>query len=196
MSYNNAIPQPTDRISNSQSQLLENFSQIETVFSLNHVNFNNGGDSGKHSYVEFKEQAIDPAVVVDQWTMYSKDDGTNNQIYLRSPSNYTGTIGAGTVFPFTTFDGSANGWTRLPSGLVMKWGTGSANGSLVVNMSQGPAFAATPLFISVTPLTGINPVNVAITVTALAATNFTVFGSQRTTTTATSVPFYYLAIGI
>lgn len=44
--YNSAIPQPTDLISNSQSQILGNFDQLNTQFAIDHTAFNTGSGNG------------------------------------------------------------------------------------------------------------------------------------------------------
>ena len=49
MAYLNNIPQATDRIKDSQPQILANFAEIQTLVGVNHVNFN-AVDQGKHTF--------------------------------------------------------------------------------------------------------------------------------------------------
>ena len=74
MTYNPSIPQSTDIPSQSQSQLLTNFTQLNTVFSTNHVAFNNAtvANRGKHNDVSLLQQAIEPAAVANEGQLYTK----------------------------------------------------------------------------------------------------------------------------
>jgi hypothetical protein len=51
MSYNPSIPQPGDIPSQSQSQFLTNFTQLNTQFGTEHFAFNAASSNGKHKYV-------------------------------------------------------------------------------------------------------------------------------------------------
>ncbi len=48
MSYQNNIPQPTDALSQSQSDILNNFAAIQTLIDVDHVDFANI-NQGKHN---------------------------------------------------------------------------------------------------------------------------------------------------
>ena len=52
MPYQNNIPQPTDQLSVSQGDLLNNFASIYTLIGVNHVQFDASGQ-GKHFFAEF-----------------------------------------------------------------------------------------------------------------------------------------------
>jgi hypothetical protein len=61
MAYQANIPQPGDLLSQSQSDLLNNFMALQTLIDINHVDFASG-DQGKHKWVTFPVQgAIPPA---------------------------------------------------------------------------------------------------------------------------------------
>jgi hypothetical protein len=53
MTYSPTIPTALDALSQSQGDIQTNFAQINTIFQLNHVEFNNAvvGDRGKHKQV-------------------------------------------------------------------------------------------------------------------------------------------------
>jgi len=89
MTYNRNIPQPADLISVSQGDLLENFSELNTQFGVNHVAFDDpGADKGKHKFCTLVKQAADPSAQSDEYIMYSKDDVSGDtEIYLKPESS-------------------------------------------------------------------------------------------------------------
>ena len=109
MTYNPSIPQPSDLISNSQSDILDNFSVINTDFGEDHVAFTEGSNQGKHDKVTSVGQAshLAPAIATDI-LLYSYEESTE-----------TGTIhfstGAAATksevpTPLTAFHGTEVGW--------------------------------------------------------------------------------------
>jgi len=61
LAYNSAIPQATDKIKDSQSQILDNFAGIKTLVDVNHVTFDDP-DQGKHKFLTLPVQAASPPV--------------------------------------------------------------------------------------------------------------------------------------
>lgn len=90
--FDPAIPQPTDVLSDSQSDLLTNFGQLNTQFSVNHVAFDDGSsDKGKHKFVTFVEQAAAPTTIGDEYALYALDSNGQPELYAqpeRSTSGY------------------------------------------------------------------------------------------------------------
>lgn len=126
MTYNNAIPQPGDRPSQSQSQLLANFADLKTFLDKNHVNLLDPSidSGGLHKFLQMPEQSSDPATAVSQGALYTKDDGTRTALYWRQENN-------GTVIKLTGPNPVAGtaGQTFLPGGIGIKWGTFTKAGS-------------------------------------------------------------------
>jgi len=87
MAYLNNIPQPTDILSNSQAQLLENFAQLESQFSIDHDSLLAAGATGKHLKLTLPEQAVDPTTAVNEGAVYTKDSGTQTELYYREENN-------------------------------------------------------------------------------------------------------------
>lgn len=151
MAYNSNIPLPTDLISQSQPQLLANFQAINTLLDVNHYTFNSAGATdGKHKYVSMPEQLADPATAVNELAIYSKEGAISTvaELFLRRENN-------GTAYAFTESGQNVIGWTRLPSGILIKWGNDNAgDGSTTQNFPlvdgggvAQPAFTATPYII-------------------------------------------------
>lgn len=194
MAYNNAIPQATDRISQSQPQILANFQAISTLINVNHENFDIASQ-GKHKFLQMPEQAGDPATIANEVALYSKQGTINNvaELFFKRESN-------GTVINFTESGQDIKGWARLPSGILIKWGDDTSTGNQlktfpVVDSGANaiPAFTLTPwiiLFICTQAgfaswdLTGVN-----------SATQYTISTFSSTGSGLTARTFRFLAIG-
>jgi len=97
MTYDPAIPAPADLMSVSQGDLLENFSELNTQFGVNHVEFNDSGaDKGKHKFCSFVEQSDDPSAKSDECIIYSKEDDSGDTELFIQPE-----AGAGDPFQIT-----------------------------------------------------------------------------------------------
>lgn len=201
MAYNQNIPQATDRISVSQPQILNNFISIFNAFNLNHVDFNAVG-GGKHKFLQMPIQATPPTTNASEVGLFSRTSPitASPQLAFRRENN-------GTIYEFTSSGGNITsqlmvGWAQLPSGIIMKWGSDTINGSntvtfpvLDINGNTPPVFTQTPLaFVSPTDLAG--SANVAVTITGTNTTQLGVTCTQRTTTTNANVTFWYFVIGI
>jgi hypothetical protein len=89
MVYQPNIPQPTNLLSQSQSDLLGNFQGCNTLFGLNHVNFDNSlpliatlgyltaaADEGKHTIITTKmvnAATAAPATAANEGSFYAKE---------------------------------------------------------------------------------------------------------------------------
>ncbi len=125
--YNAAIPQSTDLISNSQPQILANFSQLNTQYLADHDGFNtgSGNGSGMHDQVTFLANQSAPSLtrnsVAGVSGLYVNTDGTNSQLFFQNAAG---------SFRMTGGDIAATaGYTYLPGGLIMQWVKRSANGA-------------------------------------------------------------------
>lgn len=89
MTYSPNIPQPRDDLAVSQGDLLVNFQQLNTQFGVNHVAFDDSSaDKGKHTVVNFVEQADDPETGANEYTIYSKEDASGDtELFARPPNN-------------------------------------------------------------------------------------------------------------
>lgn len=90
MTYTPDIPQSTDKPKNSQSQILNNFQQINTIFDENHITFNasNASERGYHDVVTFHNQSADPAVLANYGQLYQKNGpGNVKQLFWRQNSS-------------------------------------------------------------------------------------------------------------
>jgi len=88
MAYLNTIPVADDLLSLSQAQILENFAQLETQFSVDHDSLLPAGATGSHVQVTLPEFAVaaDPTPGADEGMVYTKDSGTQPELYYREES--------------------------------------------------------------------------------------------------------------
>lgn len=118
MPYLNNIPQPTDIPSNSQNDLLNNFSSLNTQFSVDHVPLISGSNNGYHTKITFNDVQSNPSLNSPQTELYTKassnvtvNDRFNDLYYYQK--NVTGTTnvlqltgGGITAAAYGTFNGT------------------------------------------------------------------------------------------
>jgi len=188
MAFQANIPQPTDRKSKSQDDMLGNFQALAP--------FGNG-------YADFAPQGAAPVFPAGDDGIYAKALSGVSELYVHKQSN-----NAPTEVPFTASKMSAtaiaactSGWSYLPSGLLVKWGSAptATNGLLAITVaaeSGGPAFNQTfqafisPKFVT-TPSVGFTAY---ISSNTLHAT--TGDFSVQTANTSINTSITYLVIGV
>lgn len=151
------IPQPTDQLSISQANILNNFqilgaiagnanagsATINNIAGFNQINLalqggtvpnfngNNGFWAGNFTH--------DATTTVETWAQYNQGTGL-------SAGQYQYPISASilSLFPTLASAPPGNGWSYLSSGILVKWGNSS--GGTTVNIdtqSGGPAYTKT-----------------------------------------------------
>ncbi len=127
MAYNNNIPLPTSLIRVSQKEIRENFREIQNLFTVNHLNFSPAVFAGAHSRLTLPEQAAPPVTGANECALFSQVGAVtgNTELAWRRESN-------GATINFTEFLGAANGYTRMPSGILIKWQRVTIPGSFAI----------------------------------------------------------------
>ncbi len=198
MTYYPNIPQATDVPSQSQPLILSNFQQLNIQYgtSGDHVPFTALSNNGQHDMVTFVPQGSDPVAQPTQPIVYCKTTTypgpiTRSDLYLETST--TDGSGVGKIVQLTNLSNvnidsptfiapiTKGGFTFLPGGYIMQWGTFTSAGPPTVVTFPTPFLTQTQ---SVTISSGINS-----TVTAVGLTSFT-FGAIVGTATA-----YFMAIG-
>ena len=187
---------------NTRKDIQENFSAIDTAWDINHIGIGDSGQ-GKHNYVSLPEQGSAPTTAAAELALFTQDptvttDGA--ELYFRRESN-------GTVYPMTESNKIAGadtplsvGWTMLPSGILIKWGTiDTAGGDAGITFPTGTtdkAFtAAYRAFL--TPVDSASgDSDDAIRLKSFTTTQLLYYGSPRTTTGAKAMTFNFLCIGL
>jgi len=149
MALNN-VPLSGQDLNTTRAPINQNFSLINTAFVVDHVEYQTSGQ-GKHNKVTFPVQGSAPTFSTGEIGLYNLayNNGTNtvNELFVHKLENVSSTID----IPFTSSSLSSsavsandNGWSYLPSGLLIKWGGLAATTSTVTvnfqSLSGGPAY--------------------------------------------------------
>lgn len=121
MALNN-VPLPGQTLLQTRDPINQNFSDIDTTFTINHGAYNDP-NAGKHTTVTFPQLGASPAVPgATEINLFQKALGGTPQVYVQRNS--------GAEIPFTagTLVGAlgSTGYSALASGILLKWGSGSA----------------------------------------------------------------------
>lgn len=203
MAYITNIPGPNDLFSQSQPQILGNFTAIKTLIDVNHVDFDDATDQGKHKFISMPVQSPAPTFSAGEVGLYSflSPITSKNELYINKTNQVTVTQIPATASILSVTSAPANdsnGWSYLPSGILIKWGHSNANG---LTATVFPVGANIPVFnqvfsIQVTTAYGNSADGDGFCrLQAFNTTQFSVYGSARTTVSNKSVNFQYLAIG-
>ncbi len=208
MAFNANIPQATDLLSTSQGQILGNFTQLNTAWLKNHVDFN-AGDAGKHKWVTFPQQGATPpagsAFAGSEVGLYNAISagprGTGiNELYANKQS-FAGVKqipATASILSTSSPNGFSFGWTYLPSGIIMYWGNDSGTGGskTVTFPTANIPLMSQVVSAQVTTYLGTNQqVDSFARLVAAGPTAIQVWCSQRTTINNAAVSFTYLVIG-
>ena len=191
MAFNPNIPQASDKLSQSQVDILANFQAIAPLF-----------DQGILEVVDLPVQAVMPTPATPGDILlynFLNPTTTKNEGYVHK---YAGAGSAEIPFTASTLSTNAtpgpfsNGYTLLPSGIQLRWGQGSGTGGVTVTLSGGIPFNGI-IMVLVCPVNSASgDQDFAVRVkTILSTTQFSVFVSNRTTTGSATGNFNYLVIG-
>lgn len=191
MTYNPAIPQPSNPISQSQGQIQTNFSEANTIFTIDHGAFDAAtvGDRGKHRKVDFFRIAA-PGALANEAVLYAKAGPTSTEVFMQRDA-------AATEIQLTSGNPivNSNGESFLPglsgSPLRCKWGQFTTTGAttVVTYTALVPALTAFPTNTFMVQLTPINSGGVGnYRISTANATSFTVVAPS-------GASFYFFAIG-
>jgi hypothetical protein len=207
--YNANIPQPTDQISQSQDQILQNFQSIQNLIDVNHVDFASG-DQGKHKWVTMPVQgAIPPSgsgFASGEIGLYNATNATTtvSELYINKTDQVTVVQVPSTASTLSINSApamNAGMWTYLPSGILLKSGSSTGvNGLVTVTIPTGvgvsPAFTQILSIIVCPYFEESGDINFAVRLAGiLSASQFQVYVSSRTGTGAANGGFQFLAIG-
>jgi hypothetical protein len=133
MAFNSLIPLATDEESQSQAQLLGNFTELDTFLTVNHTAFNTA-DQGKHRFVTFPLQTVvpapgptqfPPATSATEFSIYNAVNGAGSRALWLRKTNLAGVITGDIDFTTVTTSAGLYGpeitW-RLPCGIYHKFG--------------------------------------------------------------------------
>ncbi len=200
MAYNPNIPQPTDIPANSQSQVLDNFGAINSVFGVNHATFG-APNEGKHNFLQMPEVSGSVTTAMNEAALYSAVGATSAQaelVFKRETPAVSGVLPQTIAFTECVAPNADNsdGWTALPSGIVIKWGSATLMGGTAV-VTFTPSFSKWCYNVQITNKVGNSAQQnwVNVDSTTVTKTGFTVHAYTKTSSGA-NTDVYYLAIGV
>lgn len=149
MVYLNNIPVDTDFLSTSQSQIKENFYEINRQFSIDHDTLLATGATGKHLKVSFPVSAADPALITaTDLDLYCKAvSGVTELFYRNSTGIHQLTSGGGAGFTKALVYFSSSG-TIQGSAFNVSTVTRTATGQYTITFTTALADANYQVFIS------------------------------------------------
>jgi hypothetical protein len=118
--FTNASPAAAEVLANSQPLMLANNQYLQTSIGVDH-NFTANtatAQDGYHKVIHFVRQAGNPAPIANVGQLFTKVGTSNTQLFYEDA--------AGVVTQLTTSVtpvAAANGYTFLPGGLILQWGT-------------------------------------------------------------------------
>lgn len=195
MSLTLNVPSASQTLGQTYTPISGNFSTINTAFSVDHVEYAIAGQ-GKHNKVTMPAQSVSPTTVASELALFSKLVSGVPQMMWRQQSN-------GSEIDFTSAGKANPGWTRLPSGILLKWhsavsfpgGTTLMTVNTDADVPGSPAF--TNLFTVLITVVGTSvPATHAFGVTNITSPSFTAGKLGGTNNVPNTVALAYLAIGI
>lgn len=144
MAYLTGIPAATDLISNSQSQIQENFNQLNTQFSGNHNALTSVAANGHHTFITFDNSPAAPVSAGTVSNMYPStitgaqemvwgNAAGSTQITSGGKAIWKGGTGTGVVQTFGLTAAPASGASastgsmQFGNGVAVMWGTAPIN---------------------------------------------------------------------
>jgi len=152
MTFTPNIPQSGQSLGQTRDAIRNNFANYNTVISVNHVAPNNAGQ-GKHTFAEFVLQAQSPATAASEVAIYSRTLNGQPQLCLQKQNQ----LAAAADIQMSRLDAGIKaataGWTFLPGGMIMQWGTtGAVNGAFTTTYTTqgGIAFSTNTYLVLLT----------------------------------------------
>jgi len=187
MAYQKNIPQGSDKLKNSQDDLLGNFQALNTDFGVNHVTFDAASNRGKHNKLDMPNQTVVPTAAGTDFVLYNVvDSDTTQQELIFKSSDKTYPISGGKRDPA--------GFAYIGGGMIMVWGQDSAAAGGDKQITPSPAL--NPIYhVQVTPFTN-NDFNIGAMaqLKKMNTADFIVRTSNLSGTT-TPIAFFWTVIG-
>jgi hypothetical protein len=204
--FTNSIPASGHTLAFDQPLMLANNEYLQTSVGTDHNFTANTSTSqdGYHKVIHFVNQVSDPSPVTSTGQLYTKTVSSFNQLFYENPqgniiqlTNFSSNADANARFATNTnyLTSNTGGWTFLPGGLVLQYGSFAASSSSTYNItfpipfpSGNPPFSVT---ISGTRASS-SPGSSAswVSTSGLSSTGFTIFNDG-----AHNFGWYWLAIG-
>lgn len=203
----NQVPQAGQNLAQTQNGILNNFATINTAFSVDHASFT-AANQGFHNKLSMPVQAVIPPQIAAGMLVYCQTSALTNQpeLVVAKQIGSTAPISA-IINEFTGATYNAQGWTRLPSGILVKWGSGQHAFTLIPDTRQ--TTVAFPMAASIPPFTAIYQViltngydglnvdpNTIVYAGTFTTADFSMYATNRAAGIGGIAYYNYVAIGV
>lgn len=203
MALNINIPQANQTLAITQPLILNNFNAINTAFAVDHVNFNDPGQ-GKHNKITFPVQAVVPVFAAGDLGLFSFLNATTTKnelnVYKANNAGYVNVPFTASILSNSAPIQNGSGWSYLPSGLIIQWGTVSVgitlNNTITLAVNFPIPFPTAVLNVQATQNTvGSASRGIFYNVSATNPASFTIQTFRSRAGGGATNEFYYFAIG-
>jgi len=194
------VPLAGQTLAASRPDINGNFSTIDTAFAIDHIDYNLPGQ-GQHNKISFPIQNPVPAPQAGIVQLYSQTSAITGQPELVFTHQLGSTAPvAARIVEFTSAGWANPGWTRLPSGILLKWHAGinfASMNTVAINLNTdvpgSPNF--TTLFSVFNSSTSNTKYNTVVSIKSIVGTTVT-FQHNGLVDAPAGYTIAYLAIGI
>jgi len=198
------VPLAGQTLAQTRDPIANNFSTINNAFLVDHVEYNISGQ-GKHNQVTFPPHTGSVPHVAGEIILFNQNTSLTGvpDIWMQRGSV---ALSTSNPIPITGSMQATNGWTYLPSGIFIKWGTSSVTRNTLSTItfptgSNIPAFALNGVFsMQASQTFGAGPstgdLNTAVSVGNVTNLNFQLFARAIGLPSGSSVNIFWMAIGI
>jgi hypothetical protein len=203
MALNINVPQANQTLAITQPLILNNFNAINTAFAVDHVNFNDPGQ-GKHNKITFPVQAVVPVFAAGDLGLFSFLNATTTKnelnVYKANNAGYVNVPFTASILSNSAPIQNGSGWSYLPSGLIIQWGTVSVgitlNNTITLAVNFPIPFPTAVLNVQATQNTvGSASRGIFYNVSATNPASFTIQTFRSRAGGGATNEFYYFAIG-
>lgn len=125
------LPNSGQSLGQTRSSIRTNFQLIQSAQDTNHVALGTVG-AGKHKFVQMPEQGSAPTTAVNEGALYTKvgTSPAETQLFYRAEnSGFEYRLTRPDSSNTASFAVNTNGWTFLPGGLILQYGTVATPGT-------------------------------------------------------------------
>ena len=179
--FNPNIPQASNLLSQSQADILNNFTALNAILNVN------------AGVLNLPVNATGPTTTANTPAIYSKLNTAGTPIpalFWRQQSN-------GAEIDFTTFLKASTGWCQLPCGIILQWGTGTlTNSSSTATVSFAIAFPTSCYSVQLSPTNAASG-DARDAIIAASSASTTGFSAVRNSSyKGSQIGFNYIALGV
>lgn len=185
ISYSTTTPNPPNDPADDVAIMQSNAAAISQALAIDHVGFNVSG-SGQHNRVTFNANNV-PVPPTSPPILFTNTVAGLPQLFF-----YSGNA----AHSSNQYVSSASGSSLLMGGMIIKWGSATSNGGPNA-VTFASAFPNNCFSVIAQPINAgaATIANDYVYVSGQSTAGFNATGSRRTTLTAASVNFFYIAIG-